>query len=79
MAELQQEIRVVLETHGQLDATTIARLVNAHPLTVNRTCMNLVRAGHIQLVSGGNYELTQLGKQQLGTDGNPKRRGESEG
>lgn len=71
--ELQQEILVLLNTHGQLDSPTIARLANAHPLTINRICMELVRSGQIQMVSAGSYELTGLGKQQLRDDAAQKR------
>lgn len=71
--ELQQEILGLLKTHGQLDSPTIARLANAHPLTINRICMDLVRAGQIKIVSGGSYELTGRGKRQLGADASRNR------
>lgn len=72
--ELQQEILDLLETHGQLDSSTIARLTNAHPLTINRNCLELVRAGQIKLVSGGSYELVDEWERQLGSNGAQNRR-----
>jgi DNA-binding IclR family transcriptional regulator len=72
--ELQREILDLLETHGQLDSSSIARLTNAHPLTINRNCLGLVRAGQVKLVSGGSYELTERGERQLGSDAAQNRR-----
>jgi Mn-dependent DtxR family transcriptional regulator len=59
------EILKTLARYGSLHVMRIAREVDDHPISVDRTCTRLYNAGHISPCGRGQYRLTNDGRQRL--------------
>lgn len=57
----------ILDERGAVETTTLATVVDAHPMTVATKCHELQTAGHVRQVSGGVYSITDAGEQHLAT------------
>jgi predicted ArsR family transcriptional regulator len=53
--KLDGAIRSVVDERGPVTAAEIAAALDAHPVTVQRHCRQLQRAGRIETESGGGY------------------------
>jgi len=54
---LHDSIPELLAEHGPATGPDLAERLDAHPLTVERRCTDLQRAGRIRQVPGGRYAL----------------------
>ena len=54
---LHDSIPELLAEHGPATGPDLAELLDAHPLTVERRCTDLQRAGRIRQGTGGRYAL----------------------
>ncbi|ADB61504.1 transcriptional regulator, DeoR family [Haloterrigena turkmenica DSM 5511] len=58
----QERARVILEAlaeTSQATTTELATALEAHPITVERHCRALQRAGHVRRCPGGAYALVE--------------------
>jgi DeoR/GlpR family transcriptional regulator of sugar metabolism len=66
--ERQTETAILdaLAEHGPASGPEIARMLGAHPMTVERQCAELQRRGRIQQVTGGMYALREVPRVRRG-------------
>ena len=60
------EVLETLVDQSPLRVLEIAKTIDRHPITVDRTCARLHEKGHIYPLGRGLYEITEYGKQQVG-------------
>lgn len=73
---MERDILHVLATDGPLHVMEIAAQIDGHPITVDQTCVRLHNDGHISMIGGGRFHLTDFGREHLSE--NPKQRREYE-
>ncbi len=61
----ERKILATLAEHGPLHVMAIAREVDDHPISVDRTCTRLYNGGHIHPCGRGQYRLTNHEQQRL--------------
>ncbi|PSQ08886.1 hypothetical protein BRC93_14285 [Halobacteriales archaeon QS_5_70_15] len=52
----------LLAEHGPATGPALAELLDAHPLTVERRCTDLQRAGRVRQDTGGRYTIWEAGR-----------------
>lgn len=62
---MDREILTVLDTYERLSLVEIADVIDAHPLTVDRHCYQLLQKGYIKMLGSGIYVLTEKGKEDV--------------
>ncbi|RRJ31516.1 MarR family transcriptional regulator [Halocatena pleomorpha] len=56
------EILVTLDERGPCRVTEVAKVLNVHPVPVDRTCTRLQQEGLLQRQHGGTYRVTETGR-----------------